>query len=872
MSSSTIPPAGPAGQARPEQIAQALRVGALLLLNLAFVTAFAQFGKRFEAPSGPSVGDLELAFTAGSFQQILLIWAKVHDTGISAFRWSVVLLDTFFPFAYALFLSRLYVWVVETGGGRTLTIGRVAPWVAAVLDFFVENVLLVVLTWGLHDKAGIERATFSPGAVFTMSTAAALKLALLVLTLVLTLVALFQGPRGRVLALCRFSALSVVLGSVPLLAVPQGRDLLVALGNEAEWPGRFAFFAFLVVWTLSVWYWARVLVTLRSEDAPPTTEDELFFVAWTPRILGLLTPGLAALAFLRAAGMAERAWVMVFLGVICLGLAGAFLVFTLRRRRRLEKRGEVRATADAAPGPQMPARADATRSVKGLPSSVRRVIAVSLAASLALFAAFTIWPLVVPARLGAITVLIVAAANTVFFGSVAILAGRRFHLPVVTVGLVAAAAFSLWNDNHDIRLVPGTEAKVKGRPLLADAFRDWFEPLQKGCTDCSNGVPVYLVAAEGGGIRAAYWTAGVLAHAQDRDRTFARHLFAISGVSGGSLGAGVFASLVKDSMGGPLECSGRGPASSPIENCTREILAGRFLTPTLAKMVTGDVLQQFWPIPVRFFDRGQALEDSWDASYEEATHQRTLARGYLEAWPSASAGLPALLLNSSYVEGGQRVIATPFQWSGMGRDPSAAQPIRKDAEFPDAYDMLGVLGTDLPLHTAMHNSARFTYVSPAGRLRPYGQDRGRVVDGGYFENSGAVTLLNLLRALSALPLSAPSPRFIVIYVCNSPERCHLPPTEPAGDAAWRPAEGLDDVASPLRALLSAREARGSLALAELRREPLVGRFVEFGICKDRLEHPERAESLPLGWQLSDGVRKELDQQVGWPDCGTVAIP
>ncbi len=43
-------------------------------------------------------------------------------------------------------------------------------------------------------------------------------------------------------------------------------------------------------------------------------------------------------------------------------------------------------------------------------------------------------------------------------------------------------------------------------------------------------------------------------------------------------------------------------------------------------------------------------------------------------------------------------------------------------------------------------------------------------------------------------------------------------------------------------------------------------FVELGVCH-RLENKEHAAPLPLGWQLSKGVRAELDRQVQDPVCG-----
>jgi len=58
--------------------------------------------------------------------------------------------------------------------------------------------------------------------------------------------------------------------------------------------------------------------------------------------------------------------------------------------------------------------------------------------------------------------------------------------------------------------------------------------------------PVFIVSAEGGGIRAAFWTAGLLCAIQDEEPGFANHVLGISGVSGGSLGAATFAALVAE--------------------------------------------------------------------------------------------------------------------------------------------------------------------------------------------------------------------------------------------------------------------------------------------------------------------------------------
>jgi hypothetical protein len=109
--------------------------------------------------------------------------------------------------------------------------------------------------------------------------------------------------------------------------------------------------------------------------------------------------------------------------------------------------------------------------------------------------------------------------------------------------------------------------------------------------------PLFIVATEGGGIRTAYWTATVLGTIQDADPSFADHIFAISGVSGGSLGAAVFDALEAEAT--PQgEFTKRGQA----------ILSQDFLSPAIATMLFPDLIQRFLPFPVLFLDRGRWLE------------------------------------------------------------------------------------------------------------------------------------------------------------------------------------------------------------------------------------------------------------------------
>src|SRR5262249_39717770 len=78
-------------------------------------------------------------------------------------------------------------------------------------------------------------------------------------------------------------------------------------------------------------------------------------------------------------------------------------------------------------------------------------------------------------------------------------------------------------------------------------FYQWYDKREDREHFAEKGkpYPVYIVAAEGGGMYAGYHVASFLGRMQDFCPNFAEHTFAVSSVSGGSLGAGVFATLAR---------------------------------------------------------------------------------------------------------------------------------------------------------------------------------------------------------------------------------------------------------------------------------------------------------------------------------------
>src|ERR1051325_628539 len=160
-------------------------------------------------------------------------------------------------------------------------------------------------------------------------------------------------------------------------------------------------------------------------------------------------------------------------------------------------------------------------------------------------------------------------------------------------------------------------------------------------------------------------------------------------------------------------------------------------------------------------------------------------------------------------------------------------------------------------------SARFTYVSPAGRIGTLGH----VVDGGYFENSGAVAAAELVLLIARHPDKRLVPVVILIDYENCGPQQKKPPADCnfTGDGPFpsltQPAEPqaaerwANEVLSPVRALLATRGARGRQAVGDVRTASQFGvlpnTVVEFRLV-------QRDVSMPLGWVLSYQARKAID--------------
>jgi hypothetical protein len=206
-------------------------------------------------------------------------------------------------------------------------------------------------------------------------------------------------------------------------------------------------------------------------------------------------------------------------------------------------------------------------SQRGPQLSSRVTALVVLATTAALVASFVKSPASLPQALTPIGILSLFFALVAFWIAYLRFLSRRIGWPFLSTLLCLALLISAFdcNDNHKVRRSPTLPASTVGVTDAVSQFKTWIKSRSDFDAYKGQRYPIYVVAAEGGGIYAAYHAATFLAETQDECANFAEHVFAISSVSGGSVGASVFAALLHQK-----EASDALAPSTVVRACTPE--------------------------------------------------------------------------------------------------------------------------------------------------------------------------------------------------------------------------------------------------------------------------------------------------------------
>jgi hypothetical protein len=609
----------------------------------------------------------------------------------------------------------------------------------------------------------------------------------------------------RVVWACRAPLLSVAAGFALIAFTDQARDIVVASGAPSLY-GSSGIFVAVLFWAVFAWYWARTTIDyafvcpLPGPDSPRWRKRwQGFWADHVPRLIGFAGIFSVAYAFWKAhtvyAATLDNVHADAFRSDAFRYTAYAVVFYIVVWARRPLMRGLVQRTnlirspdvANAlAPGVAPISRITGLRNPLTL-----LFLLLSLLAS-PVFYALVAWD---PVRLsaffhGAVPAILFGLALIVPVTSALVILSERLRLPVFGAVLVwFVLAPGILGDLHDVRTCrslaqssdPARRCAVAvNRPLLRQAFFDWWQANQAITEPIAETKvvvpPMVVVATAGGASRAAFWTTQVLGEIAAREERFADRLFMLSGVSGGSLGAVTFRSIVEADR--RVSADGKGSALLPkAAYDAAKFIENDFLGPALTTGLYVDLPSAtgfpfLLPPAWRPDDRAAALEKAWEQDWAESGISQGANRfAWTDGFTSVFGGAapwPLLALNGTAVEKGKRIITSNVRfWADSAIN---AQNLSGGV---NRYDTFDITQSDLPISTAVTMSARFPVISPSGALEDEnGKVWARVTDGGLFENFGAMTADEVLRYLVSRVSEVQNGQYpivpIAILISNDP--------------------------------------------------------------------------------------------------------
>ncbi|MEM9616415.1 MAG: patatin-like phospholipase family protein [Pseudomonadota bacterium] len=472
--------------------------------------------------------------------------------------------------------------------------------------------------------------------------------------------------------------------------------------------------------------------------------------------------------------------------------------------------------------------------------------------------------------LGPIAITAIGLGVFTSLGSWLLLMGRRHKLAYFAMVILVVFIWGALNinDNHPVRGVIAEKPAEKKE--FSEVAADWAK--SRGVnTSTDPELPYIIVSAEGGGVRAAYFTASILGRLVDRCPDAARRIVAISSVSGGSVGAAAYVAAVhnnddirkRDGCNFNENSINNALGAGNLEQRLQKILGEDHLSPILARAVFPDAVGQLLPLSdsISFADRQLGLEHSLSRSFSaEFGHDQIRAGLSNFALSDKSPFTPILFINTTQVSDGSVVAGSQFQFK-----KEKFQNIKTFGDVDSTFDptLISIAAT----------SARFPYLSPAGYIGN-GVKRERFVDGGYFDNSGAEVSQVIYRKLWNYLNSVPSgsenegdntslngqQKIILVHIGNGLEK-NCQGIEKKANRRGCPDDKktgrFSEMLSPLQAVLNTRSGRTDLTvstLEELSAAPNNTTVVKFQLYDCDVK-------VPLGWYLSDVAESEMRAQL-----------
>lgn len=408
----------------------------------------------------------------------------------------------------------------------------------------------------------------------------------------------------------------------------------------------------------------------------------------------------------------------------------------------------------------------------------------------------------------------------------------NFHF-LVLVGIIIAG---LLNETHDVNLMPLKETnQYHARPSLRAHFNRWIEERKNQLEDSSqNNFPVYFVLADGGASRSAYWTASVLGKIEEESSgNFSKQLFCLSGTSGGSLGnLSFYAKLLA-------------PSETNTIKTIQDYLSNDFLSFPLVRLLGPDIILPLVPFHL-LNDRAVALEKSFQSTKKENEITRLMNMPFsaLQLNNDKHFALPLIFINCTRMQDG-----VPAVVSNINMEKNV---------FGKRIDVLKSLDSsqDLSVATAVALGARFPYFSPAGRIGDQ-----YFVDGGYFDNSGAGVVHEMLLDLHSMIMDSiknkpqhhyKKIRFNVLHITNETEtEKKISTTHPL----------VNDLAAPVKTIVGSYARQTDINNLRLYKYLLEIYNGDTTYRSINLYKKGEEEDYPMNWSISDQSLTRMNKRL-----------
>ncbi|MDC7993918.1 hypothetical protein [Altibacter sp. HG106] len=294
----------------------------------------------------------------------------------------------------------------------------------------------------------------------------------------------------------------------------------------------------------------------------------------------------------------------------------------------------------------------------------------------------------------------------------------KYGIPVLTFILVVMATFfaSKPNDLHELNLIDRKEPPMDYQEFFGNLVDENPQGKQN----------YFFVGSYGGGLKANLWNLVLLSELERVSQgKFLERTAVLSGVSGGAVGIGNYASLL---------CEQEGYAN--IQQRITQIGTSNVLSNELTYLLGKDWIREYLPF---FKYKGQdrsfksmqlhAKHTGMDSIFNEVSYTDYWKKLY----DSKKQKFPLLIMNTTAVRGGQGV--------------SSTVSFPKNT-FPGALEVNKFSGQnknkDLTFFGAISTTNRFPFLSPTAKI----PGKGSFLDGGYFDNSGMLTVLEVYNTIS----------------------------------------------------------------------------------------------------------------------------